>query len=120
MKCFRQFSSVLNPKPDITSNESKVETKNLEDIMKLELIKDKTSEEITEIWKKYHLSKDAISAVIQKEQFGQIRENMKKHPIFIFPLPRSQGYEFIMCQFSGTIAHFTPLICYQVKFPLTY
>lgn len=33
---------------------------------------------------------------------------------FVFPLPRDRGYEFILCQFSGHEAHFTPLINYQV------
>jgi hypothetical protein len=33
---------------------------------------------------------------------------------FVFPLPRDKGYEFILCQFSGHEAHFTPLINYQV------
>lgn len=83
--------------------------------MKLELVKDKTADEIATIWKQYHLAKDAISAVIKKPQYDIIRENIKKFPTFLFPLPRSQGYEFIVCQFSGNTAHFTPLLSYQVS-----
>ena len=32
---------------------------------------------------------------------------------FLFPLPRANGYEFVMMQFSGNEAHFTTLINYQ-------
>lgn len=32
---------------------------------------------------------------------------------FLFPLPRQQGYEFIIVQFAGNEAHFTTLINYQ-------
>ncbi len=32
---------------------------------------------------------------------------------FLFPLPRKNGYEFILMQFSGNGAHFTTLINYQ-------
>lgn len=34
---------------------------------------------------------------------------------FIFPLPRGQGYEFILSQFTENEIHYTPLISYQVK-----
>ena len=33
---------------------------------------------------------------------------------FLFPLPRAQGYEFIVVQFEGKEAHFTSLINFQV------
>ena len=32
---------------------------------------------------------------------------------FLFPLPRQQGYEFVVVQFDGNQAHFTTLINYQ-------
>ena len=32
---------------------------------------------------------------------------------FLFPLPRKEGYEFIVVQFEGKEAHFTTLINYQ-------
>ena len=31
----------------------------------------------------------------------------------MFPLPRQQGYEFVVVQFDGNQAHFTTLINYQ-------
>jgi ATP synthase F1 complex assembly factor 1 len=32
---------------------------------------------------------------------------------FLFPLPRKQGYEFVVVQFDGNEAHLTTLINYQ-------
>jgi ATP synthase F1 complex assembly factor 1 len=32
---------------------------------------------------------------------------------FLFPLPRKNGYEFVLMQFSNNEAHFTTLINYQ-------
>nr|XP_053628206.1 ATP synthase mitochondrial F1 complex assembly factor 1-like [Cherax quadricarinatus]XP_053628207.1 ATP synthase mitochondrial F1 complex assembly factor 1-like [Cherax quadricarinatus]XP_053628208.1 ATP synthase mitochondrial F1 complex assembly factor 1-like [Cherax quadricarinatus] len=54
--------------------------KKLESILKMDLLKGKTNEEV-----KY----------------------------FLFPLPRNEGYEFIVAQFAGHEVHFTPLINYQ-------
>ncbi|KAJ8956506.1 hypothetical protein NQ318_019224 [Aromia moschata] len=87
----------------------------LDKIMKIELIKDKTTEEIKEIWEQYHIQKDyCIAATIPSVDFDTLNENSNKFPIFLFPLPRSQGYEFIMCQFAQNTVHFTPLLYYQV------
>lgn len=81
--------------------------------MKLELIQDKTKEEITEIWHQYHKQKDCIVGVLNREQFEKMFERGKKYNTFLLPLPREQGYEFIMCQFHGLKVHLTPLLWYQ-------
>lgn len=80
------------------------------------MIKDKSVEEITELWVEYHKQKDCIAAAIPVEQYDTMFERFKTHPLFIFALPRTQGYEFIMLQFSfpNQSIHFTPLLCYQV------
>lgn len=86
----------------------------LDKIMKVDLIQDKSADEIKEIWQQYHINKDVIAATIPASDYDAISTSAKNSPIFIFPLPRSQGYEFIMAQFYGNVVHFTPLICYQV------
>ncbi|RVE50052.1 hypothetical protein evm_005258 [Chilo suppressalis] len=109
----RQFSSSLNPKESLKDNAPVKENK-LEDIFKIDLVKDKDSVEIQTIWEEYYKRKEVISATIPKEVYTQLQMNMKKFPTFLFPLPRSQGYEFIMCQNFGHTVHFTPLLAYQV------
>lgn len=87
--------------------------KALNDIMKLELLKDKNEEEIKQIWLDYHRSKDAVASIVPKAIFNIINARGKEFPTFLLPIPRSQGYEFIMCQFLTNEVHFTPLIAYQ-------
>lgn len=70
--------------------------KKLSDIMKLELLEDKTVDEIKTIWLEYHKKKsDVISAVIPVEVFDSMTTNGKVYPTFIIPLPRSQGNCYI-------------------------
>lgn len=109
----RDYSELMNPKKTIETK-SELPYKKLEDLMKIDLLEGKTAEEIKTIWIEYHRQKDAIAAVIPSEVFDLMMERAKKHPIFILPIPRSQGFEFIMFQFAANTIHFTPLLCYQV------
>lgn len=82
--------------------------------MKLDLVQDKTSEEVAQIWLEYHRQKDVLNATIPVDKFDVLMARAKKHPMFIIPLPRSEGFEFFLFQFSANTVHFTPLLCYQV------
>jgi len=82
--------------------------------MKLELLEDKSADDIKHIWLEYHKKKDVIAAVLTNAQFELLMKRGKEHPIFILPLPRSEGYEFMMLQFGTNSVHFTPLLAYQV------
>lgn len=110
----RTYTELLNPKEPAKASTSEIPYKKLEDIMKLDLINDKLTEEIKAIWLEYHRKKDVLAATLTTEQFNQIMKIAKQHPIFILPLPRSQGYEFFVLQFAANTIHFTPLLCYQV------
>lgn len=83
--------------------------------MKVDLIQDKEATEIKQIWEEYHKQKDVIAAVIPTKIYDKIMDLSVKYSTFLFPLPRSEGYEFFVCQFSRNTLHFTPLICYQVS-----
>lgn len=110
----RDYSKLLEPKTKILES---VQTKqeSLEKIMKIDLIKDKNPDEIKTIWEQYHIQKDyTIAAIIPSTDFDRMIESSQKYPLFLFPLPRSQGFEFIMCQFSENTVHFTPLLYYQI------
>ncbi|XP_026726771.1 ATP synthase mitochondrial F1 complex assembly factor 1 [Trichoplusia ni] len=109
----KQFSSVLNPKEKL-KEPSEAKGKALSDIFKLELVEDKDARDIQTIWEEYHKNKQVISATIPRDTYANLQDNMKLSPTFLFPLPRSQGYEFVMCQSYGNTVHFTPLLAYQV------
>ena len=79
----------------------------------MDLLRDKSKEEISDIWRQYHVDKDCVSAVIPAEMYARMKERFQKHKTFLFPLPRKQGYEFIVVQFDGNEAHFATLINYQ-------
>lgn len=82
--------------------------------MKLELVTDKTVDELKQIWLDYHKDKDVITATVTRAQYEQLLERGRLYPVFILPLPRTQGYEFIMLQFAANTIHFTTLLSYQV------
>lgn len=90
--------------------------KKLSDIMKVELLHDKSIEEIKHIWLEYHKHKDVLVATIPTKVYESQTKRGKDYPLFIFPLPRSEGFEFFLSQFSLNTIHFTPLLCYQVCF----
>ncbi|XP_055542793.1 ATP synthase mitochondrial F1 complex assembly factor 1 [Wyeomyia smithii] len=113
----RDYSDLLSPKAPLQVKDSlhpDQTHKKLSDIMKVELVQDRNADEIREIWLKYHQGKEVISAAIPLEQYDLMMERARKYPVFILPIPRSQGYEFIMLQFFANTVHFTPLINYQV------
>lgn len=112
----RNYSELLSPKPSLSGTSSaEVPFKKLNDIMKVDMLQDKTADEIKEIWLQYHKQKDTLVATISVETFNLLTERSKEYPLFILPLPRSQGFEFFLLQFAENTIHFTPLLCYQVR-----
>jgi len=106
----KDFSLPGTAKPSVTSP---VREKSLNTIMKVELLADKTPEEIAQIWSEHYASKDAVAAVIPVETYKIMQERFKEFNTFLFPLPRDMGYEFMVVQFLGHEAHFSTLINYQ-------
>ncbi|XP_026301423.1 ATP synthase mitochondrial F1 complex assembly factor 1 [Apis mellifera] len=81
--------------------------------MKMDMIQNMKKDEIIKIWKDYHKDKDYICGILTSEQFDKMFERGKRYSTFLLPLPRKQGYEFIVSQFYGLEIHMTPLIWYQ-------
>ncbi|XP_032680039.1 ATP synthase mitochondrial F1 complex assembly factor 1 isoform X2 [Odontomachus brunneus] len=95
-------------RPDTQTKEAQ-----LNSIMKVDMIRDKSREEIIEIWKEYHKQKDCICGTMTPEQYDKMFARGSQYSTFLLPLPREHGYEFIMCQFYGSEVHMTPLLWYQ-------
>ncbi|XP_017899300.1 PREDICTED: ATP synthase mitochondrial F1 complex assembly factor 1 isoform X2 [Capra hircus] len=72
--------------------------KTLSSIFNIEMVKDKTAEEIK-----------------QKEKFDLIWNRAQSCPTFLCALPRREGYEFFVGQWTGTELHFTALINIQTR-----
>ncbi|KAJ3644849.1 hypothetical protein Zmor_022550 [Zophobas morio] len=107
-----KFSQLLNPKKPLDHAEASEAP--LDKVMKIDLIKDKSADEIREIWHEYHVQKNFIAAVVPAHDYEELETRGREFPTFLFALPRSQGYEFIMSQFDRNCVHFTPLLYYQV------
>lgn len=99
-------------KPHLNENNQPQQAQ-LNNIMKVDMIQDKTKEDIINIWKDYHKQKDCICGVLTSDQFNKMFEHGKQYPTFLLPLPKEQGYEFIVSQFFGSEIHMTPLLWYQ-------
>lgn len=110
----RDYAELLKPKTSI-AGKPELPHKQLSDIMKIDLLENKTAEEIKHIWLDYHKDKDVLAAAIPTETYELLMTRAKQYPLFIFPLPRSQGFEFFLLQFASNTVHFTPLLCYQVR-----
>ncbi|KAM7161886.1 ATP synthase mitochondrial F1 complex assembly factor 1 [Macrochelys suwanniensis] len=97
------------------SKEGFTKDKSLDSILNVEMVKEKTPEEIKQIWKQYFSAKDTVYAVIPAETFNLIWKRAQNCPSFLCALPRKEGYEFFVGQWSGTELHFTALINIQTR-----
>lgn len=110
----REFSMPTEPKSGLSSQTSMKKEKTLEDVMKIDLIAEKSAEEISTLWKAFFTAKkEKLCAVIPSATFRKMKELYGLHKTFLLPLPRRDGYEFFIVQFLGNEAHFTSLINYQ-------
>ncbi|KAL4236032.1 ATP synthase mitochondrial F1 complex assembly factor 1 [Mactra antiquata] len=103
-------------KPDIPgfSGPKTWPPKSLDEVMRIDLVKDLAPESIKQLWQEYHLAKDCIFSVVQTKEYDEIMAKSKLSPNFVFTLPKADGYEFYLCQFSGKDVYYTPLAMYQL------
>ncbi|XP_074859327.1 ATP synthase mitochondrial F1 complex assembly factor 1 [Carettochelys insculpta] len=98
-----------------SSKEGFTKDKTLDSILNVEKVKEKTPEEIKQIWQQYFSAKDTVYAVIPAETFGLMWERAQNCPSFLYALPRKEGYEFFVGQWAGSQLHFTALINIQTR-----
>lgn len=82
--------------------------------MKVELVQDCSEVELRALWEQYHRDKDVVAACIPVELYDRMAATLREYPTFLLPLPRADGYEFMVMQASGPQVHFTSLLAYQV------
>ncbi|XP_060061976.1 ATP synthase mitochondrial F1 complex assembly factor 1 isoform X2 [Erinaceus europaeus] len=112
VKCVEQNADTLGKQ---TMSRGFTKDKTLSSIFNIEMVKDKTAEEIKQIWQQYFAAKDTVFAVIPKEKFDLIWNRAQSCPTFLCALPRREGYEFFVGQWTGTELHFTALINIQTR-----
>ncbi|KAG8436958.1 hypothetical protein GDO86_007875 [Hymenochirus boettgeri] len=107
------FAHTVEEKVGTGSSKEFTKNKNLDSVLNIKLIEDKSADDIKEIWESYFSTKDTIYAVIPGETFELIWKRTLTCPSFLYALPRKQGYEFFVGQWSGSQLHFTALINIQ-------
>ncbi|XP_021384607.2 ATP synthase mitochondrial F1 complex assembly factor 1 [Lonchura striata] len=112
IRCMEEKAERLGSK---TSKGGFTKDKTLDSILNVEMVKEKTAEEITQIWNQYFSAKDTVYAVIPADKFDLMWKRAQKCPSFLYALPRKEGYEFFVGQWSGTELHFTSLINVQTQ-----
>nr|XP_047914943.1 ATP synthase mitochondrial F1 complex assembly factor 1 isoform X1 [Anser cygnoides] len=112
VRCMEEKAEGLGTK---TSKGGFTRDKTLDSILNVEMVKEKSAEEIKQIWNQYFSAKDTVYAVIPAEKFDLIWKRAQKCPSFLYALPRKEGYEFFVGQWSGTELHFTSLINVQTQ-----
>ncbi|XP_035107278.3 ATP synthase mitochondrial F1 complex assembly factor 1 isoform X1 [Callithrix jacchus] len=123
IKCVEQKTDALG-KQSVSRGFTKDKT--LSSIFNIEMVKEKTAEEIKQkdafaspstviIWQQYFAAKDTVYAVIPEEKFDLIWNRAQSCPTFLCALPRREGYEFFVGQWTGTELHFTALINIQTR-----
>ncbi|GAB1601757.1 ATP synthase mitochondrial F1 complex assembly factor 1-like [Argonauta hians] len=124
---FEELKEKLKPKPAPPPQERKTREKSkkkptekktvpklgLNDIVKLDLLKNETPENIEKIWMQFHSVKDCVYGVIKEIDYDEVMSKAKLCPSFVYPLPRQDGYEFFYQQFSGSEVYFTPVALYK-------
>lgn len=88
--------------------------RSLDEVMKIDLIKDKTADEIRKIWTEHYAQKDCIFGVVEAINYESLITKSKQCPLFLYPLPRGDGYEFYFTQIHGKDVYFTSLGMYQL------
>ncbi|XP_008826749.1 ATP synthase mitochondrial F1 complex assembly factor 1 [Nannospalax galili] len=112
IKCVEQKTDALGKQP---MSKGFTKDKTLSSIFNIAMVKDKTAEEIKQIWQQYFAAKDTVYAVIPKDKFDLIWSRAQSCPTFLCALPRREGYEFFVGQWTGTELHFTALINIQTR-----
>ncbi|KAJ3040425.1 hypothetical protein HK097_002562 [Rhizophlyctis rosea] len=87
--------------------------KKLDEIMNIDKIMVEDADRITTLWNAYHSAKSNISGVMPAQFYKDLSTRAKQYPMFILPLPRSEGYEFYLLQHTHHQTFFTPLLEYK-------
>ncbi|NXI39779.1 ATPF1 factor, partial [Galbula dea] len=115
IKCMEEKARRAEGLGTKTSKGGFTKHKTLDSVLNVEMVKEKSAEEIKQIWNQYFSGKDTVYAVIPAEKFDVIWKRAQKCPSFLYALPRKEGYEFFVGQWSGTELHFTSLINIQTQ-----
>jgi len=83
-------------------------------ILNTDVMESLDKDDIIYVWKAFNENRGKIGDSMPGAVYSRIASVASTFNMFIFPLPRNDGYEFFLSQFSNNVFHFTPLVSYQV------
>jgi len=115
VKVIRDKLDLLEKSADSPVKLTKKDRPSLDDIVKLDLLRDKSKDDIEHIWLEYHKggAKNVVSAVAPPGALKAMTLRAAENPQFLYAVPRGQGMEFVLGQWKKADCYFTPLIQYQ-------
>eukprot|EP00029_Vermamoeba_vermiformis_P008960 TRINITY_DN4325_c0_g1_i1.p1 TRINITY_DN4325_c0_g1~~TRINITY_DN4325_c0_g1_i1.p1 ORF type:complete len:275 (+),score=66.78 TRINITY_DN4325_c0_g1_i1:88-912(+) len=84
-------------------------TRTLDEICDVNQLQQESKDKIIEIWKAFHVNKHCVFATIDSDTWNKLSARMKEFPMFILPLPKGKGVEFMLVQHQGDTSLFTSL-----------
>jgi hypothetical protein len=90
-------------------------TRTLDEICDVNQLQQESKEKIIEIWKAFHINKYCVFATIDSDSWEKLSGRMKEFPMFILPLPKGKGVEFMLVQHQGDTSLFTSLAEFKEK-----
>lgn len=114
----KKVEPIGNPEDYGYKTESKMsksanKQRTLDSIMKIDKVDELEAEAIRAIWITFISELGKIPGMINDKEYDLIARRSSEFTSFLFPLPREQGFEFILAQWAGHECHFTPLINFQ-------
>lgn len=90
--------------------------KDLDEVMKLDALQDKTAEEVREIWMQHHSDPKGgrVASVMSGEEYTALTTRAKSSPIFVLPLIKPNGgFLTLLWQWQQPFLLFTTLDEYK-------
>lgn len=103
----------LKEKAKSRMSASATKKRTLDSIMKIDKVKELEPKAIKAIWTTFLSELCKFPGMITDDEYELIAKRSSEFTTFLIPLPREQGYEFILAQWAGHECHFTPLINFQ-------
>eukprot|EP00116_Pleurobrachia_bachei_P008452 sb/3468714/ len=105
---FRKLGGTLGIGSDIPGH-------TLDSIVKTELLKDASAEEVSRVWNEYHQQKEGfVCGVIPSMHYAEIEAKSKTCPRFVYAIPKdSGGFEMMYSEFHQHRVSFTTLEAFK-------
>lgn len=87
----------------------------LDHLVVLDKLVQESPKNIKTAWLRHHRTRDCIGAVLEAPSFAQLEARTRDSPMFVFPLPRGQGYVSMLFQARGHVHLYTELAAYKER-----